>query len=51
VLELLGTATWRLPRWLDDLLPNVNIEGSAARADALEALASDRQLEQLDRVG
>ena len=51
VLELLGTATWRLPRWLDDLLPNVNIEGSAARADALEALAPDRQLEQLDRVG
>ena len=51
VLELLGTATWRLPRWLDDLLPNINIEGSAARADALEALAPDRQLEQLDRVG
>ncbi len=51
VLEILGTATWRLPRWLDDLLPNVNIEGSAARAQALEALATDRQLEPLDRVG
>jgi RND superfamily putative drug exporter len=31
VLELLGPVTWRLPRWLDALLPHVNIEGSAAR--------------------
>jgi RND superfamily putative drug exporter len=31
VLELLGPATWRLPRWLDARLPRVNIEGSAAR--------------------
>jgi RND superfamily putative drug exporter len=30
VLELLGPATWRLPRWLDARLPHVNIEGSAA---------------------
>jgi RND superfamily putative drug exporter len=32
VLELLGPVTWRLPRWLDALLPHINIEGSAARA-------------------
>ncbi len=32
VLELLGPATWRLPRWLDARLPHINIEGSAARA-------------------
>jgi RND superfamily putative drug exporter len=32
VLELLGPVTWRLPRWLDKLLPHINIEGSAARA-------------------
>jgi RND superfamily putative drug exporter len=32
VLELLGPATWRLPRWLDARLPHVNIEGSTARA-------------------
>jgi len=32
VLELLGTLTWRLPRWLDARLPHINIEGSAARA-------------------
>jgi RND superfamily putative drug exporter len=32
VLELLGPITWRLPRWLDKLLPHINIEGSTARA-------------------
>jgi putative drug exporter of the RND superfamily len=32
VLELLGTATWRLPGWLDARLPHINIEGSTARA-------------------
>jgi RND superfamily putative drug exporter len=31
VLELLGPTTWRLPRWLDGVLPHVNIEGSTAR--------------------
>jgi RND superfamily putative drug exporter len=32
VLELLGPVTWRLPRWLDALLPHINIEGSTARS-------------------
>jgi RND superfamily putative drug exporter len=32
VLELLGERTWRLPRWLDERLPHINIEGSSARA-------------------
>jgi putative drug exporter of the RND superfamily len=32
VLEILGTATWRLPRRLDARLPHFNIEGSTARA-------------------
>ena len=27
-LHLLGAATWRLPAWLDRLLPRVNIEGT-----------------------
>jgi RND superfamily putative drug exporter len=39
-LELLGRATWRLPGWLDARLPHINIEGSAARDDALIAEAS-----------
>jgi putative drug exporter of the RND superfamily len=30
-LELIGPITWRLPRWLDDRLPHINIEGSGAR--------------------
>jgi RND superfamily putative drug exporter len=34
VLEILGPTTWRLPRWLDERLPRVNIEGSAAREAA-----------------
>jgi putative drug exporter of the RND superfamily len=29
-LHLLGSATWRLPRWLGRVLPRVNIEGTAA---------------------
>ena len=32
VLELLGKTTWKLPRWLDERLPHINIEGSAAHA-------------------
>jgi len=32
VLELIGPLTWRLPRWLDALLPHINIEGGSARA-------------------
>ena len=31
VLELLGETTWRLPRWIDQRLPHINIEGSTAR--------------------
>ena len=30
VLELLGEATWRLPRALDARLPRIHIEGTAA---------------------
>ena len=30
VLELLGDATWRIPSWLDRLLPRLNIEGSTS---------------------
>jgi putative drug exporter of the RND superfamily len=30
VLELLGPTTWKLPRWLDALIPHINIEGDTA---------------------
>ena len=45
VLELLGPVTWRLPRAVDERLPRIAIEGSAARdgtaADALPAGTPD----------
>ena len=27
-MELLGDKNWWLPRWLDRLLPNIDVEGS-----------------------
>jgi hypothetical protein len=39
VLELLGPRTWWLPQWLDDRLPHINIEGTAARAQLAERTA------------
>jgi RND superfamily putative drug exporter len=33
VLALLGDKAWWLPRWLDRLLPNVDIEGTSLTAD------------------
>jgi RND superfamily putative drug exporter len=44
VLELLGGLTWRLPSWLDQRLPHVNIEGSAARSVA--AVAAELAVEE-----
>jgi uncharacterized membrane protein YdfJ with MMPL/SSD domain len=32
ILVLLGRGTWWIPRWLDRLLPNMDIEGEAFRA-------------------
>jgi RND superfamily putative drug exporter len=29
VLQLLGPTTWKLPKWLDARLPELNIEGSS----------------------
>jgi RND superfamily putative drug exporter len=31
VLSILGDMTWKIPAWLDRLLPHVNIEGSTTR--------------------
>ncbi|MGW4944200.1 MMPL family transporter [Actinoplanes sp. NPDC004185] len=41
VISLLGRAAWWLPRWLDRLLPNVDIEGERLR----EELASEPERE------
>ncbi|MBV9607809.1 MAG: MMPL family transporter [Solirubrobacterales bacterium] len=45
VLELLGPLTWRLPRWIDDRLPHINIEGSSARARPAVEPGADEPLE------
>ncbi|HWX51787.1 MAG TPA: MMPL family transporter, partial [Solirubrobacteraceae bacterium] len=42
-LHLLGPVTWRLPRWLDRLLPQVNIEGT------LQALPAGQSGSGVDR--
>lgn len=36
VLALLGRRAWRLPRWLDRVLPNVDVEGEGLRKDLSE---------------
>ncbi len=45
VLELLGKSTWWLPRWIDDRLPHINIEGSSARARPAAEPGTDEPLE------
>ncbi|MFF4230884.1 MMPL family transporter [Streptomyces sp. NPDC001820] len=47
VLALLGHKAWWLPRWLDRILPNVDVEGEKLRkelADAPEGPDAERQL-------
>jgi RND superfamily putative drug exporter len=45
VMTLLGKAAWWLPRWLDKLLPNVDVEGEKLRHQLDDAPESDRVLE------
>ncbi|MET9321731.1 MMPL family transporter [Streptomyces sp. NPDC003038] len=40
VLALLGHKAWWLPRWLDRLLPNVDVEGESLRRHLKDAAAS-----------
>ena len=35
-MELLGKANWWLPRWLDKVLPTINVEGTTVIDDELE---------------
>ncbi len=39
-MHLLGDAAWWLPRWLDRLLPNVDVEGSALERSHPQAEAA-----------
>jgi RND superfamily putative drug exporter len=50
VLEILGRTTWWLPSWLDRLLPDINIEGSSARAEGRAAMPDQRPPAELEKV-
>ncbi|MEU8588352.1 MMPL family transporter [Streptomyces sp. NPDC048664] len=44
VLALLGRKAWWLPRWLDRVLPNVDVEGEGLRAHEESGAERDRDL-------
>ena len=44
-MELLGDKNWWLPRWLDRILPNIDVEGHADHGIADDDLDDERELE------
>jgi RND superfamily putative drug exporter len=42
-MELLGDRNWWLPRWLDRILPNIDVEGHADQATPLDDEDDDRE--------
>jgi RND superfamily putative drug exporter len=47
-MELLGDRNWWLPRWLDRLLPKIDVEGHAGPPHAdPDELLEDRPLERI----
>ncbi|MFG3285098.1 MMPL family transporter [Streptomyces sp. NPDC048111] len=44
VLALLGAKAWWLPRWLDRVLPNVDVEGEGLRKQRADDADGDREL-------
>ncbi len=49
VLSILGERTWRIPSWLNRVLPRVNIEGSAVTVTAIAAHADTDSQPQEER--
>jgi RND superfamily putative drug exporter len=43
-MELLGNANWWLPRWLDRLLPHLDLEGHAEPSSDVPDSDEDREL-------
>ena len=43
-MELLGDQNWWLPRWLDRILPNIDVEGHTEIVLADEVDESEREL-------
>ncbi|MEW2274975.1 MMPL family transporter [Streptomyces sp. SID685] len=44
VLALLGKRAWWLPKWLDRILPNVDVEGEGLRTQAADGKEDEREL-------
>ncbi|CAL2066032.1 MMPL family transporter [Streptomyces murinus] len=44
VLALLGKRAWWLPKWLDRILPNVDVEGEGLRTPAADGKEDEREL-------
>ncbi|OXM16376.1 MMPL family transporter [Paenibacillus herberti] len=44
IMTLLGRSSWYLPKWLDRILPNIDVEGSALEEDKSFSASSDDQL-------
>ncbi|MOA42036.1 Membrane protein YdfJ [compost metagenome] len=42
VMTLMGKSAWYLPKWLDRILPNLDIEGEAVLAD-LNSSGGDKE--------
>jgi RND superfamily putative drug exporter len=42
-MELLGDRNWWLPRWLDRILPNLDVEGSYDEAAPLDDEDRERE--------
>ena len=43
VMMMLGERNWQLPRWLERILPRLNVEGSSSRAAQQDRTAGDRR--------
>ncbi|MCM3748850.1 MMPL family transporter [Paenibacillus pasadenensis] len=44
IMALLGRSSWYLPKWLDRILPNIDIEGAAIEKEKINSKLSDRDL-------
>ena len=42
-MELLGDKNWWLPRWLDRILPNLDVEGQADIAAPIDDAGEDER--------
>ncbi len=51
VLDVAGAASWRLPAWLDRLLPRLNVEGSPDHVLPFDRIAAMEEELELARAG